>query len=64
MLAIPDEIKKAIRQKKVRRVVLFLVTVLLMVVVIIMFREHAETNLVKRTVFQCFQRLCDQFVRL
>ena len=33
-------------------------------VVIIMFREHAETNLVKRTVFQCFQRLCDQFVRL
>lgn len=43
MLAIPDEIKKAIRQKKVRRVVLFLVTVLLMAVVIIMFEKSASS---------------------
>lgn len=52
MLAIPDEIKKAIRQKKVRRVVLFLVTVLLMAVVIIMFEKSASSFSENLTAFK------------
>ena len=39
MLAIPDEIKKTIQRKKVRRIVLFIITVLLMVAVIIIFEK-------------------------
>lgn len=52
MLAIPDEIKKAIRQKKVRRGVLFLVTVLLMAVVIIMFEKSASSFSENLTAFK------------
>ena len=52
MLAIPDEIKKAIQRKKVRRGVLFLVTVLLMAVVIIMFEKSASSFSENLTAFK------------
>ena len=52
MLAIPDEIKKAIRQKKVRRIVIFIITVLLMAVVIIMFEKSASSFSENLTAFK------------
>lgn len=52
MLAIPDEIKKTIQRKKVRRIVIFIITVLLMVAVIIIFEKTERSFSENLTAFK------------
>ncbi len=52
MLAIPNEIKKTIQRKKVRRIVLFIITVLLMVAVIIIFEKTERSFSENLTAFK------------